>query len=136
MKITLKPGLCQEPSEGDERAKGEELIGWTIQMGTCPPAGWHQVCLVIFPADFLRWHEQFLNEERDPGTQQWTKSPQEVPSTRDKEAVPYTDVTVNHLGPKGDRGMGVGIHIPRPMSEWRFQSWLHLKSLGNFGQGT
>lgn len=38
---------ARDPEKGDRdrRAKGEELTDWTIQMGTCPPAVWHQVCL-------------------------------------------------------------------------------------------
>lgn len=118
MKITLKSGLCQGPKEGGQEGKGRRAHRLAHPDGHLPSC-WLAPGLsrVTFPKDFLRWREQSLNEERAPGTQQGINSPQEAPPARAKEAVPCKDVTVNPLRPKGDRGMGVRTHIPRPMSE-------------------
>lgn len=119
-KLTLKSGLCQGPREGGQGQEGE---GGRAHRLDHPDGHLPSCCLapglsrVTFPKDFLRWCEQSLNEERDPGTQQGINSPQEAPPARAKEAVPCKDVIVNPLRPKGDRGMGVRTHIPRPMSE-------------------
>lgn len=81
MKLTLKSGLCQGPREGGQGQEGE---GGRAHRLAHPdghlPSCWLAPGLsrVTFPKDFLRWREQSLNEERDPGTQQGINSPQEA----------------------------------------------------------
>lgn len=87
------------------------------QMGTClPQAGTRSVWGKI-SADFLGLCEQSLNGERDPGTHGPTGGQTALKKPHRpwlKEAVPCKDVTVNL---PGHRGVGVGTHSARPMSE-------------------
>lgn len=84
---------------------------------------------VTFLADFLGWKEQSLNGEKGPGP----SSGQQPPGSPTSQ------------GPGGYALHGHHSQFPRipgrqerggDIREWRFLSWLHLTSLGNFVQGT
>lgn len=91
---------------------------------------------VTFSADFLGWHEQSLNGERGPGPSSG-RQPSGSPISQGPGGYALHRHHSQFPRIQGRQRNGGGDSYSKAdVREWRFLSWLHLKSLGNFEQGT
>lgn len=137
MKITPRLACDRGPEKGRREQREKSPQTGPPQRGTCPPRRLGLgLSRVTFLADLLEWREQSLNEERSLG-----RSIGQQPSGSPVSQGPGGSALHRHHSqfPRfqgRQRNGGGDSYSKADVREWRFLSWLHLKPLGNFEQGT